>query len=114
MLEIIDLTQQLDKDTYRREVDRYQTWMRMLGYRLYHEKRPAVIVFEGWDAAGKGGAINRLIERLDPREFVVHPIGAPRAAVLIAGGTGIICGASGGGCPSAATSPSLTAVGTAA
>ena len=78
MLEIIDLSQALDKETYRREVDRYQTWMRMLGYRLYYEKRPAVIVFEGWDAAGKGGAINRLIERLDPREFVVHPIGAPR------------------------------------
>jgi len=78
MLEIIDLTQQLDKDTYRREVDRYQTSMRVLGYHLYHQKRPAVIVFEGWDAAGKGGAINRLTERLDPREFVVHPIGAPR------------------------------------
>ena len=39
----------------------------MLGYHLYYEKRPAVIVFEGWDAAGKGGAINRLTERLDPR-----------------------------------------------
>jgi polyphosphate kinase 2 (PPK2 family) len=78
MLEIIDLSQALDKESYRREVDRYQTWMRMLGYHLYYEKRPAVIVFEGWDAAGKGGAINRLTERLDPREFVVHPIGAPR------------------------------------
>ena len=80
MLEIIDLTQRLDKETYRSEMDRYQTWMRMLGYHLYHQKRPAVIVFEGWDAAGKGGAINRLIERRDPREFVVHPIAAPRGA----------------------------------
>ena len=78
MLEIIDLTQSLDKETYRRELDRCQTWMRMLGYHLYYQKRPAVIVFEGWDAAGKGGAINRLIERIDPRGYVVHPIAAPR------------------------------------
>ena len=78
MLEIIDLTQSLDKTTYRSELDRCQTWMRMLGYHLYYQKRPAVIVFEGWDAAGKGGAINRLTERLDPRAFVVHPIAAPR------------------------------------
>ena len=78
MLEIIDLHQTLDKDEYRSQVDRYQTWMRILGYHLYYQKRPLVIVFEGWDAAGKGGAINRLTERLDPRSYVVHPISAPR------------------------------------
>ena len=78
MLEIIDLNQKLDKDEYRRQVDSYQTSMRLLGYHLYYQKRPCVIVFEGWDAAGKGGAINRLTERLDPRGFVVHPISAPR------------------------------------
>lgn len=37
----------------------------------------AVIVFEGWDAAGKGGAIRRLTARLDPRGCKVWPIGAP-------------------------------------
>ena len=78
MLEIIDLTQKLDKDEYERRVDIYQTQMRLLGYHLYHQKRPVVIVFEGWDAAGKGGAINRLTERMDPRGYVVHPISAPR------------------------------------
>ena len=78
MLEIIDLSQALDKETYRGEVDRYQTWMRMLGYHLYYEKRPAVIVFEGWDAAGKGGVIKRLTARLDPRGYVVWPIAAPQ------------------------------------
>lgn len=45
----------------------------------YHEKRRAVIVFEGWDAAGKGGTIRRLVERLDPRGVRVWPIGAPSA-----------------------------------
>jgi polyphosphate kinase 2 (PPK2 family) len=78
MLEIIDLTQKLDKDEYERQLDLYQTQVRLLGYHLYHQQRPCVIVFEGWDAAGKGGAINRLTERLDPRGFVVHPIAAPR------------------------------------
>jgi polyphosphate kinase 2 (PPK2 family) len=35
------------------------------------------MVFEGWDAAGKGGAIKRLTEKLDPRGYVVYPIKAP-------------------------------------
>ncbi len=39
----------------------------------------AVIVFEGWDAAGKGGAIRRMSAVLDPRGFKVWPIAAPRA-----------------------------------
>ena len=38
---------------------------------------PVVIVFEGWDAAGKGTIINRLAQVLDPRGFKVQPILAP-------------------------------------
>lgn len=40
-------------------------------------KRRAVIVVEGWDAAGKGGIIQRLTAELDPRNFEVWPIAAP-------------------------------------
>ena len=40
-------------------------------------KRRALIVCEGWDAAGKGGAIQRLTAEWDPRAFQVWPIGAP-------------------------------------
>lgn len=40
--------------------------------------RSAVLVFEGWDAAGKGGTIRRIASALDPRSFKVWPIGAPR------------------------------------
>ncbi len=36
-----------------------------------------MLVMEGWDAAGKGGAIKRVTEHLDPRGFQVDPIGAP-------------------------------------
>ncbi|MCC6471343.1 MAG: polyphosphate kinase [Alphaproteobacteria bacterium] len=44
----------------------------------YHrDRRRAVLVFEGVDAAGKGGAIRRLTERLDPRGVKVWPIGPP-------------------------------------
>jgi polyphosphate kinase 2 (PPK2 family) len=40
-------------------------------------KRPAIIAFEGWDAAGKGGIIQRLTGQWDPRYFEVWPIAAP-------------------------------------
>ena len=36
-----------------------------------------IIVFEGWDAAGKGGNIRRLIEELNPRLYRVVPVGPP-------------------------------------
>lgn len=46
-----------------------------------HKKR-AIIVAEGWDAAGKGGAIQRLTAECDPRHYHVWPIGAPTPAEL--------------------------------
>ncbi len=42
-----------------------------------------MIVFEGWDAAGKGTLINRLIQALDPRGCVVHSINAPNQEELL-------------------------------
>jgi polyphosphate kinase 2 (PPK2 family) len=44
---------------------------------VFHKKERVVIIFEGFDAAGKGGAIRNITEMLDPRGFRVHPIGAP-------------------------------------
>ncbi len=46
---------------------------------IWHRKRRAVVVLEGFDAAGKGGAIRRLTEGLDPRSVSVWPIGPPLA-----------------------------------
>ena len=43
---------------------------------ITHGQR-SIIVFEGWDAAGKGGIIRRLSQNLDPRYFEVWPISAP-------------------------------------
>ena len=39
--------------------------------------KSAIIAFEGWDASGKGGAIQRLTASWDPRWYEVWPIGAP-------------------------------------
>lgn len=44
---------------------------------VWHQKRRVIVVFEGFDAAGKGGVIRRLVESLDPRSYRVHPIGPP-------------------------------------
>ncbi len=78
MLETLDLTQALDRQAYVREVTRRQIQLRELGYQVYLQKRPVIIVFEGWDAAGKGGAIKRITEKLDPRGYVVYPISSPQ------------------------------------
>lgn len=44
---------------------------------VWHKKDRVIIVFEGFDAAGKGGSIRRITEMLDPRGYRVHPIGPP-------------------------------------
>jgi len=77
MLQTVDLTRTLDRQSYVREVTRRQIQLRELGYQVYLQKRPVIIVFEGWDAAGKGGAIKRITEKLDPRGYVVYPISSP-------------------------------------
>ena len=78
MLEKVDLSRKLDKQEYK-------TLMPQLKRRLYDLEKaswdanmPSVIVFEGWDAAGKGTSINVLTSRLDPRGFKLYPIQAPR------------------------------------
>jgi polyphosphate kinase 2 (PPK2 family) len=78
MLETLDLDRKLDRKTYVRELTRRQVQLRELGYQVYLQKRPVVLVFEGWDAAGKGGAIKRITEKIDPRGYVVYPISAPQ------------------------------------
>lgn len=77
MLETIDLSRRLDPQDYACQLIGYQLQLRELTYRLYVQKRTVVIVYEGWDAAGKGGNIKRVTERLDPRGYEVFAIAAP-------------------------------------
>lgn len=76
-LDRLSLHQKVERAEYKKELDTLQNQIHLLGYKVYTLKRPVVFVFEGWDAAGKGGVIKRLTERLDPRGYVVHPIAAP-------------------------------------
>ena len=78
MLSTIDVTKSLTKEEYVRDLIRYQLQLRALAYQLYEQKRPMVIVYEGWDAGGKGGNIKRITEKLDPRGYEVYPIAAPK------------------------------------
>src|SRR5262249_18390712 len=65
------------KDAYQSELKDLQHRMLRIQQGLYHAGLRAVVAFEGFDAAGKGGAIRRLTENLDPRGGKVIPIGPP-------------------------------------
>ncbi len=78
MLETLDLNKSLSREEYVRDLIRYQIMLRALAYQLYVQRRSLVIVYEGWDAGGKGGNIKRLTEQLDPRGYEVFPIAAPQ------------------------------------
>lgn len=73
----VDLGPRIEPAAYERQLARLQAKLHLLGFQIYLQKRPVVLVFEGWDAAGKGGAIHRITAEVDPRSFVVHPIAAP-------------------------------------
>lgn len=76
-----DPTLAIDDKAYKKRRKELQLDLLRYQVRLRDEATcPVVIVFEGVDAAGKGGAIRRLTGRLDPRGFRVHPIGPPIGA----------------------------------
>jgi polyphosphate kinase 2 (PPK2 family) len=78
MLSTMDLTLTLDEEEYKSLLIKYQIALNKLAYQVYVQQRPVTMVFEGWDASGKGGAIRRVTEKIDPRGFVVYPIAAPK------------------------------------
>jgi len=78
MLSTVNLTLTLEPEEYKSSLIKYQVALHDLAYQVYVQQRPVIMVFEGWDAAGKGGAIRRITEKIDPRGFVVYPIAAPK------------------------------------
>jgi polyphosphate:AMP phosphotransferase len=77
LLDELDLSVSASKDDYRRELPALQDRLRALTRRALAQGRTAVVVFEGWDAAGKGGAIRRVARGVDVRATALFPIGAP-------------------------------------
>lgn len=73
----VDLTKTLTREEYKERLDKLQKKLEVLHGELYRLRIPVVIGFEGWDAAGKGGAIRRLTSHLDPRGYKVNPTAAP-------------------------------------
>ena len=71
----------LHPDAEKMEKAKYKKKLKKLSRRvaeaMRYDERKVVIVFEGMDAAGKGGSIKRIIKRLDPREYDIFTISAP-------------------------------------
>lgn len=70
-------TSEIDRDIYFRELYRLQTELIKLQDWVVHSKYRLVVVFEGRDAAGKGGVIKRITQRLNPRVCRVVALPAP-------------------------------------
>jgi polyphosphate kinase 2 (PPK2 family) len=65
------------KRIYERRIEELQRRMLLVQQGVFHARQRAVIAVEGFDAAGKGGAIRRLSEAVDPRGLRVVPVGPP-------------------------------------
>ncbi|MFW6353491.1 MAG: phosphate--AMP phosphotransferase, partial [Verrucomicrobiota bacterium] len=73
----VDLTESISRSDYKTELKVKQAEMHDLAHQIHELRIPVVMVYCGWDAAGKGGCIKRLIQGLDPRSFKVVPVGPP-------------------------------------
>lgn len=73
----LDLTRSISKKAYNKRLDGLQEEARIIMYHLYRKGIPMVCVFEGTDAAGKGGCIKRLTRQMDPRSYRVATTAAP-------------------------------------
>lgn len=76
-LQKADLSLALSKDEYKKRLSDLQERIAVLHGEFYRKRIPVVLGFEGWDAGGKGGAIKRLTEHMDPRGYQVHPTASP-------------------------------------
>jgi polyphosphate kinase 2 (PPK2 family) len=77
ILNRLDMSLSLDKKSYRKELEKYQGKLNQAQRQARDLGISTVLVFEGWDAAGKGGAIRRVTAALDARDYQVIPIAAP-------------------------------------
>ncbi len=74
----LEMKRNIDENEYERKLLKYQAELNLLTRRLRIEKkRSMILVFEGPDAAGKGGAIRRLTQAMDARDYQVIAIAAP-------------------------------------
>ncbi|HYQ46575.1 MAG TPA: polyphosphate:AMP phosphotransferase [Polyangiaceae bacterium] len=77
LLDRLDLSLKLEKSAYEKRMAELQGALGELARKLKKRQRSAIFLFEGSDAAGKGGAIRRLVWALDARQYRIIPIAAP-------------------------------------
>jgi polyphosphate:AMP phosphotransferase len=73
----VDLSLKLDPEAYKRRIREVQVELLRLQRQIFEHAIPVLLIFEGWDAAGKGGAIKRVTDTLDPRSYKVSTFAAP-------------------------------------
>lgn len=76
-LDRVDLDARLEYEVYRERLRKLQEKLHGQSLRALDRKVSTILVFEGWDAAGKGGAIRRVTRALEAGEYRVVPIAAP-------------------------------------
>jgi len=77
ILDHVDLTRSLTKKSYQQQLEKYQRKLYKLAWQAREQKRSSIAMFEGWDAAGKGGAIRRITAAMDARLYKVISIASP-------------------------------------
>ncbi len=77
ILDRLDLARAVEKDEYEAQLQLLQGRLNRLSRRVAKRKLSVTLVFEGPDAAGKGGAIRRVTQALDARRYRVIPVAAP-------------------------------------
>ncbi len=77
ILHALDMERDIAKEDYERDGVRLRARLNGLHRAAKERGISCVLVFEGWDAAGKGGTIRRITSAMDARDYLVHPMAAP-------------------------------------
>ncbi len=77
ILDHVDLTKSLSQEEYKDSLSHFKARLHELSWDAYAAQKSTMIVFEGWDAAGKGGTIQRMTSAIDARLFRSISIAAP-------------------------------------
>ncbi len=71
------------KENYKAALKAEQRKLRELEMEMYQKRIPLMLMYEGWDAAGKGGNIKRVAQALDARAYTIFPSPAPTKPELM-------------------------------
>lgn len=74
---------EMDEGEYKKRLKAEQKRLYRLELEMYRKRIPLIVLFEGWDAAGKGGAIKRVAQALDARAYTIFPSPAPTRPELL-------------------------------